>query len=283
MKSFLSFSLFLLLICTSAPIGIGGKLFAQTSEAPTVYSMIDYMKVEPGMHADYRELEAVWRKIHQANINAGKYFKWVLQEVAFPNGTNASHNYVTRMMFRGEQQLADFMSGPFMPDNLESILTEEELAMLDRTSEIRKLVRKDLFSTAEYMEAEDADFGPGHVAVFNYFASPDGRNMSPARHLQVERDHWMAAHQKNIDAGGMMAWVLLTKELPYGDSEPYHSATIDVYRNMQAYLTAASPVAYMQETNSPEQMSKIMQATNEAASLLMAEVRVKVDEVVKQN
>lgn len=58
MKTFISFSLFLLLICTSAPIAIGAQLSAQSDATPTVYSMIDYMKVEPGMHAEYIELEA---------------------------------------------------------------------------------------------------------------------------------------------------------------------------------------------------------------------------------
>lgn len=207
----------------------------------------------------------------------------MLDEVVFPNGTNASHNYVTRMMFRGEEQLADFMAGDFMPDNLESILTEEELALISRTGEIRSLVRTDLFSTQEYLEAEDADFGPGQVAVFNYFASPDGRNMNPARHLQVEREHWMPAHQRSIDNGHMMAWVLLDKELPYGDSEPYHSATVDAYRDMNAYLTSSGPITAMQEMYTAEQMNSIMQATEEAASLVMAEVRIQLDQVVRTN
>lgn len=255
-----------------------GQLAAQgEDETATTYVQMDYMKVAPGMHEEYRALEAVWRKIHAENIKAGKYNLWVLAQVAFPSGAHTSHNYVTRIMFRGEAQLANFMNGDFMPENLETILNEKERALVNRTAEIRTLVKSEVFSSQEYIEAEDAEFGPGMVTVFNYFASPDGRNMNPADHLAAERDHWMPAHQERTKAGNMMAWVLLAKELPYGDHEAYHSATVDVYRDMNAYLTSNSPMPSMQSLYTPEQMQSIMQVTNEVASLIQAEVRVELD------
>lgn len=269
-------SILLIILCTSA----GSTLSAQTETNPTVYALMDYMHVSPDMHEEYRELEKVWRKIHTANIASGRYQTWVLARVAFPSGTEASHNYVTRIMFRGNDQLASFMEDDegIFPSNIDAILTTEELELVERTSEIRTMVKTEIFSSEEYLEAEGTEFGPGMVTVFNYFGGPNGRNISSNEHLRVERAHWMPMHRANIDAGNMKAWVLLDKVLPYGDSEPYHSATVDMYESMSAYLNS-SFLPVIEQMHTEAEINAIFEETEQAASLIRAEVRVELDRV----
>ncbi|MCB0583611.1 MAG: hypothetical protein KDD10_30300, partial [Phaeodactylibacter sp.] len=72
-------------------------------DAPQRYYAIDYMKVEPGKHDDYLKLEKAWKKIHEANIKAGKYSYWTLTSVLYPSGAEEAYNYVTRINFSGEK------------------------------------------------------------------------------------------------------------------------------------------------------------------------------------
>ncbi|MEM6878824.1 MAG: hypothetical protein AAF544_09715 [Bacteroidota bacterium] len=282
-KLILSYIL-ILIFCTPLCEGLwtsaGRTLSAQTESTSTTYALIDYMQVAPGMHQEYRELERVWHKIHAANIESGRYQNWILARVAFPSGSETSHNYVTRIMFRGKEQLANFMNGDesIFPDNIDAVLTEEELDLVNRTEEIRTWVKTELFSSEEYIEAEGTEFGPGMVTVFNYFGSPDGRNISSNEHLRVERAHWMPMHKANIEAGQMSAWVLLDKMLPYGNNEPYHSATVDVYESMSAYLNS-SFLPVIEQMHTEAEMNAIFEDTEQAASLIRAEVRVELDRV----
>ena len=67
-------------------------LSAQDNDPPTSYHSLDYIKVAPGMYNDYLKLEKAWNKIHAANIKAGKYNQWVMDEVLYPRGANAEYD-----------------------------------------------------------------------------------------------------------------------------------------------------------------------------------------------
>lgn len=266
MKSSIKVLLLLICFCTSA----GLALLAQEEATETYYSQIDYMYVAPGMHEEYEALEAAWKKIHQANVNAGRYDLWALSRVMMPSGSASSHNYVTRIGYRGEAQMAAAMTGSIFPDNVEDLLSAEELALVERTSEIRKWVKTEVFSTEEFIRQEELE---AKVTVFNYFSSPDGAGRSD--HFQVERDYWMAIHQARIDAGEMEGWVLLNMELPYGAAQPYHSATVDIYESLEEFLTA-DPRPYFDAVHG-DKMEAIFEETDASATLTLGEVRISLD------
>ncbi|MEM7571537.1 MAG: hypothetical protein AAF433_01500 [Bacteroidota bacterium] len=266
MKSSIKVLLLLIGFCTSA----GLALQAQEEAAATYYSQMDYMYVAPGMHGEYEALEAAWKKIHQANVDAGRYDIWTLSQVMTPNGSASSHNYVTRIGYRGEAQMAAAMTGNIFPDNIEELLSAEEMALVERTSEIRKWVKSEVFSTQEFIRQEDME---ANVTVFNYFSYPEGAGRSD--HFKVERDYWMAIHQARIDAGEMEGWVLLNKELPYGAAQPYHSATVDVYESLEEFLTA-DPRPYFDAIHG-DKMEAIFEETDASATLILGEVRISLD------
>ena len=260
----------MLIFCTSAGLTLQAQE-ATAEEAPvTYYSQIDYMYVAPGMHSEYRALEAAWKKIHQANVDAGRYDIWTLSQVMMPRGAATGHNYVTRIGFRGEAQMAAVMTDGIMPDNWQELLTDEELELVQRTEKIRKWVKTEVFSTMEFIRQEEME---ANVTVFNYFGSPEGAERDD--HFRVERDHWMPVHQARIDAGEMEGWVLLNKVLPYGTGEAYHSATVDVYESIEEFMTSD---AYPHiEAIHGEKMEDVFVETNAAAALILGEVRMSLD------
>ena len=246
------------------------SLMAQGDEAQRYYA-IDYMKVEPGKHDDYLKLEAAWKKIHQANIKAGKYDYWSLVAVAYPSGANEEYNYVTRINLTGEKQLANYIENWEMP-GLESILTAEERALVNRTTEFRTLVKSEVWSRVD--QVMDEDLRDIKIMVFNYFDFPEGGGRQD--HLRVERDIWKPVHDARRKDGQMRGWVLLRKELPYGSADTYHDATVDLYTNMAQYLSQGDPTPYFEKVHAGKDIQKMYAETEAAANLIRAEVRIDV-------
>lgn len=242
-------------------------------DTPQGYYAFDYMKVQPGMHDEYLKLEKAWKKIHEANIKAGKYNFWELAQVAYPSGAGEEYNYVTRINFRGEKQLAAYIENWPSPD-LAAILTPEERALVDRTSQIRALVKSEIWAHEDLVV--DADMSNVKVLVFNFFDIPEGAE--PSDHLRVEREIWKPVHDARRKDGKMKGWVLLSKVLPYGSADTYHNATVDLYAGMEQFLNQQNPVPYFEQVHAGKDFEKLFAETDAAGDLIRAEVRMVVDE-----
>lgn len=142
-----SIKLVLAFLCLCLPFT---NSFAQTPDAPTVYYVVDYMKVNNGMHTEYLQLEKAWKKLHQANIKAGKQANWVIEQVLSPGGENVAYNYVTSQAYIGEKQLAAYMESndPF-PIDWESMFTHEEASLMMRTNQIRTRVKTEIYAVVD--------------------------------------------------------------------------------------------------------------------------------------
>lgn len=226
------------------------------------------------MQDDYLALEKAWKKIHQSNIKEEKYVHWALSRVAYPSGSDVSHNYVTRTVLKGEKQLAAYLENSIFPADIESVLTAAERELVSRTGDIRKLIRSEVYARADYILPED--MAMPKVSVFNYFSFPPTGSRSA--HLQVERDIWMPVHQARIAAEELNGWVLLTKRLPFGSGAPYQDATVDLYDDMEEYLRVYNPTPFMAKAHPGQDMETLFAATDAAATLISGEVRVWVDD-----
>ena len=238
---------------------------------PTTYSLLSYMKVAPGMHQEYLNLEKAWKKIHQAQVKAGKMRAWVLDRVEFA-GASSEYNYITRQSFQGEAQLAAHMEASGMPDGWKSLLTPEEIALVERTSEIRTWVKSEVWATSERVLADD--YKNAKVHVFNFFDFPEGKTR--ADHVKVEKDIWMPVHKARVNAGTLKGWVLLQMELPYGAAMPYHDATVDIFENMEQMLAPFADDSFS-KIHPGKNIDDLMKQTRAASTLLRAEVRVQLD------
>lgn len=238
------------------------------------YYSFDYMKVKSGMHDEYLKLEKAWRKIHHANIVAGKYNFWELTQVAYPSGANVEYNYVTRINFKGEKQLADYIENWPSPD-LKTLLTPEELALVNRTSEIRTLVKSEIWAHEDVVA--DEDMSDQKVSVFNYFDFPETGSRS--EHFRVEKEIWKPVHDARRKDGKMKGWVLLGKVLPGGSHQPYFDATVDLYTNMEQFLSQGDPISYFEKIHAGKDFNKMYAETDAACDLIRQEVRIVLDDV----
>ncbi len=265
------FSLLLALL-----VGHATTAFAQTATVSdtTYYSVYSYIKVAPAMRDDYLKLEKAFKKIHAAKKKAGEMENWSLAAVMSPSGANCAYNYVARNGLRGNKQLAYYYEGNYMPKNWQSLLTPAEVALVNRTDEIRTIVKTEVWSAAGAEIFADGWEKTTKIAVWNYFSSPAGKTR--ADHIKMENDIWKPIHAARVKDGTMMGWVLLGLELPFGANQPYNMATIDLYTDMSQYL-APWFEPYFKKIHPGQEIPELMKQTNAATTLVKGEVRMIID------
>ncbi len=254
-----------LLLCISTSI-----LSAQ--EEPTIYYSMDYMMVMPDMHEDYIACEQAWKKIHAHNKSAGKIESWALMRIFSPSGSSTDYNYVTRTRFKDRHQLAAYQDNPIMPENWESLLTDDEVALVNRTSALRTYVKSELLSSQERILADDiSDVG---VAVLNFFKMPKG--VRRTEHMKMERDLWMPFHKQSVARGKIKGWVMLQRELPMGSDYDYDVVTVDLFKNMEQFWEPFDTDA-LTKLNPGMSMDDIMKKTIATGNRGRVEIRKRVD------
>ncbi len=254
-------------------IGQTNTLSAQTDK-PVTYVVYSYIKVAPGKHAEYIKLEKAWKKIHAAKKKAGKMDGWGLMAVLSPSGASAEYNYIARNAYLGTDQIAGHFSENFMPENWKSLLTEDEIALINRTDEIRTLIKDEVWSQVDGVFADK--LSDNIVSVCNYFKVPEGKTQ--ADHNKMEADIWKPVHAARIKDGQMEGWALMQKEMPFGSSEPYELAAIDIYKDMKSYFTPWFE-AYFKKIHPTKKVEDLMKQTIAVTDLVKADIRVRIDKL----
>lgn len=263
--SILKNSLLTVIVCL-----IASNVFGQDSA--TIYYSMDYMKVEPGNTSEYLACEKAWKKIHSLKKEEGAIESWALERVMSPSGSSTAYNFVTRQRFKDRDQLAAYQTGPYFPENWKTLLTEKEIELINRTSELRTYVKGEVWSAEERVLAKD--LSDANISVVNYFKIPEGKYRSD--HLKMERELWMPFHKQNVEQEKMKAWVLLNRELPMGSDYGYSIITVDVYKDMHQFWEPfdSDGLAKMHPGKSLEE---IMNETSEVSIRGSSEIRKAID------
>ena len=241
---------------------------AQNNEQ--VYYQVDYMKVKPSDHRDYRAMEAVWKKLHQANVNAGMYTSWTLEFVR-GSGTNSEYNYLTRIRFEDEKQLAAHMSSNVMMENMETVLSEEDLKIVQNTNKLRDYVKSEIWSLSDILTSDRMQ--NAKYSFFNFFDFPEDMGRSDFNEVQAL---WKPVHQARVDDNKMAGWVNLSLTQPYGSANAYHTATVDVYENLENYF-ANDPRPYFEKLMPDMKLEEIGKKTWESTDLIRGELRIRLN------
>lgn len=246
---------------------------AQTpTTTPTGYTVYDYIKVAPNMRADYLKLEKAFKKIHLAKQKAGKLDGWSLSEVVSPVGASCEYNFVTRNVFKDDAQLANLYEGTYLPDKWQSLLTAEELSLVNRVSDIRTIVKEEVYTGVDQVLA--SDISKAKFVVVNYFGSPAGKTR--ADHYKIEKDIWKPVHAARVKDGKMKGWVVMDLNTPFGSNMPYNSIAIDVYTDMKEYLAPWFD-DYFKKVHPTKDVNELMKQTTENTNLVKGELRIVLD------
>ena len=96
-----SLSIIALIFCTI----LFAKSNVNAQEHP--FAEVEFMKVTPGMQADYLAGEAVWKKAHMNRIANKNITSWQLYRRVYPSGANVTHEYVTVTVYANAKSLED--------------------------------------------------------------------------------------------------------------------------------------------------------------------------------
>ncbi len=246
---------------------------AQAAAAPPAgHLTMVYIKVAPNKIAEYLKMEKAYKKLHAASKKAGNLDDWSLWEIISPWGADCEYNYVAHNRYTTDEQYANSIEGIGNP-KWKSLLTPAEVALVNRTDEIRTVVKVEVYSLAESIMPEGWS-KKGKIAVFNYFANGEGKTL--ADHIKTEKDIWMPIHTARINDGKMTAWWLLSKELPFGSSMPYNSISVDLYADMKSYL-ANWDESYVKKVHPSKNVDDMMKQTRETTDLVKGELRMVID------
>lgn len=267
-----------LLLVMCACFALNWSIDAQDDTNPVYYHVLEYMDVAPGMGGDYEALEAVWKKIHAANIKAGTYDGWELSAVIFSYSNDRGYNYVVRTVFSSADQLGAYMEGWEFPD-LKELLTAEEIAMVEKTTATRTMVKSEVWTVADMVVSENTE--DINIAVFNFFNNPEGK--TTADHLALEEAYWKPIHASRVEAGEMAAWAIGVLQLPWGSDYPYQSATVDFFHSTADYLNLQGTfMKHFEKVHPDMDVDEMMEKTNADCDLISSEVRQILDDVWKE-
>ena len=246
-------------------------------EDVTTYFVVDYMKVKPENQAQYVQLEKAWKKIHEARIKAGNLKGWYFDQVVSPAGTNQEYNFITVNSYAGEKMLAGHYENAMVPSNWQELVSFQEAQLMQRTGELRDIVKTEVYAGVDGAWADDRS--DARVMVFNFFKNREG--VSNADHAKMESELWKPVHEARIKDGKMKGWGLYNLVLPraYTTMTPYHSATIDLYEDMEQLLAPPALQDYFEKVHPDKDVDALLTKMWDSVDLLRAEVRMRRDHV----
>jgi hypothetical protein len=135
-----SLSIIACLFCTILLAKI--NVNAQAQEHPL--AEVEFMKVTPGMQADYLAGEAVWKKVHLNRIANKNILSWQLYRRVYPSGANVTHEYVTVTVYANAKSLED-KNNSFNWDIITKGMTAQEIYTATSIEKTRSIVGGNLY------------------------------------------------------------------------------------------------------------------------------------------
>lgn len=242
-------------------------------EADTQYAIVEYMKVKPGMVADYEACEAVWKRIQEARKKAGYITGWQLEAILYPSGTNAEYDYLTVTQVSSWGGIAKLASSwdETTWKELTKDLTAEELELADQAETYRDLVKREIWTVQDAVLAP-ADKHP-QFAVENYMTIPA---TGWEAWMDMESNFYKPVHKKSVELGYRAGWLLTTLVIPRGQDLPYQASTVDLYNNWEDMAKNTDEV-WAAVYPSGVSYEMVDQRTNALRTISKTEIRMLVD------
>ncbi|MDX2432241.1 MAG: hypothetical protein QNK35_14990 [Bacteroides sp.] len=185
--------------------------------------VLNYMKVNPGMTADYIQAEQGWKKLHEKRIEAGVMNGWQLWRNVYAT-PNDPYQFITIDWYN---DIAHSLAGDpegFWQNEIEGVFAEGEAAEIwEMTANSRTLVGKDVMH--RIMEADNAT-GSSYIIV-NRMKVKEGKGNA---YLQAEGKYSKPLQEAKIDDGQMVHWSVWTA-WPYKEGQVRYS-TVDGYSSL---------------------------------------------------
>ncbi len=238
---------------------------------PTVYAVVEYMKVKQGDEQSYVDVERnYWKKIHQERVNQGEIVRWILYEVRFA-GSGDEYNFVTSTIVDDPSKL----ELPFENIDFEKIFPGEDIDKIsEETLQSRQLVKRNMI---QMISSVEPDSGP---SPFEYI-EVDFMKVKPGMggaYVDVENNVWKPVHKEFINDGSRVGWSLWQTIYPTGSGLDFQYATVNYIKDFSK-INAADYNGAFARAHANEDANKLMDDTNNSREIVRAELWRVIDAV----
>ncbi|HAH23571.1 MAG TPA: hypothetical protein DCL77_07415 [Prolixibacteraceae bacterium] len=241
---------------------------------PTVFAIVDFMKVKPSQEAKYVDLEKnVWKPMHQERIKQGKITGWILYKILY-TGTSDPYNYATVTFFDKPANLED----PWAGIDAQKILPGKDIdKLMNETGEARDLVKSNLIYRQDEVVPEGAPGDVKYIEV-DYMKVKPGKD---AAYLDAEKTIWAPIHKEFVKAGTRAGWSLWSQVFPGGAGADYQYVTANYYPDFSKIGMADYNAAF-KKAHPGKDMDALGKKTEDTRDLVRSELWQVVDMVMKQ-
>ena len=256
-----------------ALLGLIMSFNAYTQTIPSLFVVVDFMKVDPADNTKYLEVEQnIWKPLHEERIEQGIIVGWFLYAVDF-SGSGDEYNYVVINLYDD----ADNLENPWNAEIPQTVLPEIPVdEILKRTRETRENVKTELFysiATAPDIPLEV----PARYLQVNYMRVDPGQQSAYER---IESDIWLPMHNELIETGRTIGWGLWKSLFPRGAGRPYQYLTLNTFSEFSFIFDLDFSIPF-QKVHPGDDFAEISSATQGLRTVIRTELWDLVDYAIR--
>jgi hypothetical protein len=195
---------------------------AHLQTVPSLFVVVDFMKVKPEDHIKYLEVEQdIWKPMHQERIDQGIIVGWYLYAVEF-SGTSDEYNYVVISLYDNAENLENPWN-PEIPERIHPDMIVNEI--MEKTNGSRDHVKTELYSSIATAPEIPLEIPASYMQV-NYMQVKPGEQVA---YEQLESEIWLPIHNESIHSGHTAGWGLWRSLFPRGAGQKYQYITLNTF------------------------------------------------------
>jgi hypothetical protein len=240
---------------------------------PSLFVVVDFMKVDPQNHMSYLEVEQkIWKPMHQERINEGIIVGWFLYAVEF-SGDSDQYNYVAITLYDDAEKLENPWTAG-IPAKVHPGMKNEEI--MKKTHESRDHVKSQLcYSIAAAPEIPLEK--PAAYMQVNFMKVEPSLS---SQYEQLEKEIWFPIHNESIRSGRTAGWSLWSLLFPRGNGLPYQYLTLNAFSEY-AYAFELDFSIPFSHIHPDKDYAETLEKTRKTRTIMRTELWDLIDYVIK--
>jgi L-rhamnose mutarotase len=236
-------------------------------QVPTLYALVEYMKVKQADVEKYLELERTfWKPIHEERVKKKEIAGWRIFAVRY-TGTGDEYNFVTGTFFDDLSKLEKVFNV-----DVEKIHPGKDIQKTyQETLESRELVKRNLL----VMNSTINSTVPYKYLQVNFMKVKQGEENA---YINVENSVWKPVHEELAKTGSKSGWSVWSIIYPGGYGTEYQYLTVDDFSEFTQIKMAGYESAFG-KVHAGKNPAELMDQTNKSRILVRSELWESLDSV----
>lgn len=229
-------------------------------QTPTLYALVEYMKVKHSDVDKYLELEKTfWKPIHEERVNQKEILGWRIFAVRY-SGTGDEYNFVTATFFDEVSKLEKVYNvdvEKIHPGKDNDKAYQEALKSRELVKRNLLVMNSSISSNAQYKYLQ-----------VNFMKVKQGQGSA---YLNMENTIWKPVHEELAKAGLKSGWSVWNVVYPGGYGTDYQYLTVDDLSEFKQIEIAGYESAFG-KVHAGKNVDELMNQTNNSRIMVRSEL-----------